>query len=175
MNDSPWANLNRCVLLAVGRSSANNRHCWTVSARAWRVTTWSILSRTVQSALQHPSSGPPQKFADRGALGRSTIDAASRAPGLRGCNGSIGDLWSTMSGRLKFKSKSCHGTAARPVKAEPHTVGLRGCGVQRLSLLPDRPAPRYPPSVTGHSLLPLRSVVMVRLGDRQMSNVSRGG
>lgn len=30
-----------------------------------------------QSALQHPASGPPQNFADRSALGRSTIDTAS--------------------------------------------------------------------------------------------------
>lgn len=166
-------------LLAVGRSSANNGNRWTVGGRAGgrqHDQSIHVLSRTVQSALQHPSSGPPQKFADRGALGRSTIDAASGHPRSPGLHCSIGGFLVHMSGRLKFKSKSCHGTAARPVTAHLQ----QGCTApeRRGSLFFFLTAlrPRYPSSVTGHGPLPpLRPVMMARLRRRQISNASRGG
>lgn len=96
-----------------------------------------------------------KKFADRGALGRSTVDAASGAPRSPGLHCSIGGFLVHMSGRLKFKSnKSCHGTAARPVTA--HLQQGRTAPERRCSLIFFLTAlrPRNPSSVTGHGPLP---------------------
>lgn len=109
-------------LLAVGRSILCNQRpvldgeCPSRAADSMINTVQTCVIR--QSALQHPSSGPQAKFcrSRRATPINNRCCIRGRPPGLRDCTGSVGVFLVHISARLKSKSKSCHGTAARAAR-----------------------------------------------------------
>lgn len=174
MNDSAWATPSARVLCL---QSADPLQTTSAVGRWVPELACDSMINTVQNCavcIATPSEWPTAKFcrSKRARPINNRHSIRKENPGSPGLHGSIGAFAVHMSGRLKFKSKSCHGIAARPVKAKLHTVGLRGSRAQRLSALFFLTA-LHPLSVVCRCHL--RPLVMVRLEGRQISNASRGG
>lgn len=161
MNDSAWATPSARVLCL---QSAHPLQTTSAVGRWVPELACDNMINTVQNCavcIATPSEWPTAKFCrSKRARPINNRHSIRKPPGLQGYNGSIGASAVHMSGRLKFKSKSCHGTAARPVKAKPHTVGLRGSRAQRFSSLffltalhPLSVACRWPPQTVGYGAL----------------------